>query len=175
MKRPTKKIVASKKRNLRGRSLMATKGTMKSRRYVKAGREIDSIRDELMELLDSMRDQDIVYIWNEYCRETGDDISEIYSMDDFDELCEGMSPSDIARSIFYGCGAFEEEEFNPNYKFVGFTGNGNFASFDYLSADTARYYPEDLVDYIIRNDEDFGESDIRDILDGDDDEDFDEE
>lgn len=171
MKRNARRITASKKRNLRGRSLMATKRTMKHRRYVKAGREIDSIEQKLLEMFDPKTmnsPEGAVYIWNEYCRAINDDISEIYPMHEFDDIASGQTPLGIAYSIYYG-------DFNPNNRFFGFSGAGNYVSFDYLFEDNARYYPEDLVDYIIRNDEDFGESDIRDILDGDDDEDFEEE
>lgn len=147
------------------RNIRATRA-IKSRRSIHASADYDSKYERVKAVLDDMSDEDKVYIWNEYCRNINDDISEIYPMDDFDDMAEGMSPSDIARSIFYGGG------FNPNDKFVGYTGYGNFVSFSYLDDDNARFYIDDLVDYIVDNDESFGDDDIREALDGDDEEDY---
>lgn len=165
-RKSTRPIVA--KRNLRNLRSVSASNRVRRGRKVMASMSEDQLRDELMSLIDDMSDTDAIYIWNEYCREINDDISEIYNMDDFDEIADGQSPSDIARSIFYG-------DFRPADKFFGFNGYGNYVSFDYLTDKNARYYPEDMVDYIIRNDEDFGDSDIRELLDSANDDDDDEE
>ena len=51
-------------------------------------------------------------------------------MDDFDELCEYMKPSDIAMRIFYG------GEFNPNDMYFRYDGYGNFESTNYPEYDS---------------------------------------
>lgn len=161
MKRNTKRFVkASRTARKVGRmsALKASKSIRTRKRRIMASMSEDQLRDELMSLIDDMDDRDVIYIWNEYCRNINDDISEIYDMDEFDEIADGQSPSDIARSIFYG-------DFRPNDKFFGFNGYGNYVSFNYLTDDNARYYPEDMVDYIIRNDDNLGDNDIREILD----------
>ena len=156
------------KRNLRNLRSVSASNRVRRGRKVMAAKDTDQLRDELLELINDMDDRDAIYIWNEYCREINDDISEIYSIDDFDEMNEGQSPLDIARSIFYG-------DFRPVDDFFGFNGYGNYVSFNSLSDKNARYYPEDLVDYIIDNDEAFGDDDIRELLDSANEDDEDEE
>ena len=146
------------KRTTRNLRAVAASKSVRRGRKVMASMDTDQLRDELMSLIDDMSDRDVIYIWNEYCRAINDDISEIYSMDEFDEIADGQSPSDIARSIFYG-------DFRPVDDFFGFNGYGNYVSFNRLSDENARYYPEDMVDYIIEHDEDFGDDEIREILD----------
>ena len=77
-----------------------------------------------------------------------------YSMDEFDEICDCFSPLEIANKIFYG------DEFCPAHDYFWFNGCGNLESSNF-----PEIYEEDIADYCIRNDEDFSDDSIREILD----------
>lgn len=110
-------------------------------------------QEQIKEYLKGLNDSELLSIYNEFANETYN--INIYLMDEFDEICENMDASDIARRCFYG-------KFNPNDEYFIFNGYANFESSDYLE-----YFIDfdELADYIIRNDEDFDDDDIREILD----------
>ena len=112
-------------------------------------------------LENDMSDSHLLFIYNEYLNKTNYYDDRIYDMNEFDEIMFGMSPSDIALKIFYG-------DFRPNDHYFKFDGCANFYSFDYLS-DKIDF--EEISDYIVDNDEDFDDIDIREILDEENDED----
>lgn len=116
-------------------------------------------KEQIKEYLENLDDSDLLSIYNEYVSETYDD--DVYTMDEFDEICDSMTASDIACRCFYG-------KFNPNDEYFIFNGYANLESSDYLE-DFIDF--DDLADYCIRNDEDFDDQEIRDILDADDTED----
>lgn len=116
-------------------------------------------QEQIKEYLESLSDGELLSIYNEYA--DADYSERIYLMDEFDEICDSMTASDIARRCFYG-------KFNPNDEYFIFNGYANLESSDYLE-DFIDF--DDLADYCIRNDEDFDNQDIRDILDAEDTED----
>lgn len=174
MRKHARKIVASKKRNLRGRSLMATKRTMKSRRYVRAAMDTDRIRDELTSLLENMRDYDFLEIWNEYCDRGYDEQGHIYFMNEFDEVYGDVeSAFDLIKEYQR---LFKRGYFNAEDTYFRFDGYGDTVSIDDIFiGKNSPVDMDELIDSIIDNDNDYGNNDIRDILDGDEDEDFEEE
>ena len=91
--------------------------------------------EAIKNIIEGMDEPDAVALHNEYCYETNDYDDEIIEMERFDEICEGMTPSDIARSIFYG-------DFNPNHDYFHFNGYGNFESTDFP---TDWIYPGDIA------------------------------
>lgn len=86
----------------------------------------------------------------------------IYSTDDFDELMNGETPSEIASRVAFG-------DYNPFHKWFWFNGYGNIVSGDYPDRADG-WFASDIAEYAVENDEDFGRSDIMDILDEDEDE-----
>lgn len=76
-----------------------------------------------------------------------------YSMDEFDEICFGLTSTEIALKIYYGFdadsyttygyGNKSYSEFNPHRKYVLYNGLGNFISSD------VKDYSVCLNDYII--------------------------
>lgn len=119
----------------------------------------------IIEALNNLNDSDLIAIHNEYCEACNNTDHYAYMMDDFDEIMCGVAPWEVARSIFFGGG------FNPMHKFFTFNGYGNLVSFNYpLIEDAARIYVDDIAKYITDNNEDFGNDDIRAILEGDSDE-----
>ena len=110
-------------------------------------------QEQIKGYLKGLNDSELLSIYNEFANETYN--NNIYLMVEFDEICENMTASDIARRCFYG-------KFNPNDNYFIFNGYENFDSSDYLE-DFIDF--DDLADYIVKNDEDFDNDDIREILD----------
>lgn len=87
----------------------------------------------------------------------------IYSTDDFDELMNGETPSEIASRVAFG-------DYNPCHMWFWFNGYGNIVSGDYPDRADG-WFTSDISEYAVENNEDFGIRDIREILDEDEDED----
>ena len=90
----------------------------------------------------------------------------IYSTDDFDELMSGETPSEIASRVAFG-------DYNPCHMWFWFNGYGNIVSSNYPDIADG-WFAYDISEYAVENDEDFGNSDIREILDENEEEDEDE-
>lgn len=58
---------------------------------------------------------------NNKIEDLNNEINEYYDMDSFDEICEGMSASEVARKCFYG-------DFRPCDDYFKFNGYENFES-----------------------------------------------
>ena len=95
--------------------------------------------EAIKNIIEDMDESDAVELHNEYCYETNDYDDEIIEMERFDEICEGMTPSDIASSIFYG-------DFNPNHEYFHYDGYGNFESTNYP---TDWIYPGDIAREVV--------------------------
>lgn len=102
-----------------------------------------------------MGESDAVALHNEYCYENNNYDDEIIEMERFDEICEGMTPSDIARSIFYG-------DFNPNHDYFHFNGYGNFESTSYP---TDWIYPGDIAREVVDRECSFENNEIQEEID----------
>ena len=111
--------------------------------------------EAIKNIIEDMDDSDAVALNNAYCHETNDYDDEIIEMERFDEICEGMTPSDIARSIFYG-------DFNPNHEYFHFNGYGNFESTNYP---TDWIYPGDIAREIVDREESFRNDEIQEEID----------
>ena len=109
----------------------------------------------IKDLLENMSESQLYTIANEYFDKAEYYDDRIYDMEEFDEMMDDMLPSDIATKIFYG-------DFRPNDNYFKFDGYANLESFDYISDEVDL---EEIADYIVDNDEDFDDSDIREILD----------
>ena len=111
--------------------------------------------EAIKNIIEDMDEPDAVALHNEYCYETNNYDDEIIEMERFDEICEGMTPSDIARSIFYG-------DFNPNHEYFHFNGYGNFESTNYP---TDWIYPGDIAREIVDREESFRNDEIQEEID----------
>ena len=111
--------------------------------------------EAIKNIIACMGESDAVALHNEYCYETNNYDDEIIEMERFDEICEGMTPSDIARSIFYG-------DFNPNHEYFHFNGYGNFESTNYP---TDWIYPGDIAREIVDREESFRNDEIQEEID----------
>lgn len=110
--------------------------------------------EALMELLRSMSSDELYDIhtkWTDYAKCSLED--QFFSMDDFDDIMSGKTPTEIARYITMG-------SFYPEHCYFKFDGHA-LTSFVYLKYEL-NY--DVLVRYIIDNDEDFGDGKIREAL-----------
>lgn len=117
---------------------------------------------EVREYLDSLSDGEKVDIWNEYAEAANYPDNHIYSMDVFDEIFSDTKPWEIARACFYS------RRFNPSDSWFWFNGYGNVESADYISDHDDRnpIYLDEVAEYIVSNDDELFNDDIRAILDG---------
>lgn len=113
--------------------------------------KVEAIRS----IIDNMSDSDAVALHNEYCYETNDYDDEIIEMERFDEICDGMTPSEIARSIVYG-------DFNPNHDYFHFNGYGNFES---TNDPTDWIYPGDIAREVVDREKSFENDEIQEEID----------
>ena len=111
--------------------------------------------EAIKNIIEDMDESDAVALHNEYCYETNDYDDEIIEMERFDEICEGMTPSDIARSISYG-------DFNPNHDYFHFNGNGNFES---TGCPTDWIYPGDIAREVVDRECSFENDEIQEEID----------
>ena len=111
--------------------------------------------EAIKNIIEDMDDSDAVALHNEWCYETNDYDDEIIEMERFDEICEGMTPSDIARSIFYG-------DFNPNHYYFHYNGYGNFES---TSDPTDWIYPGDIAREVVDRECSFENDEIQEEID----------
>lgn len=113
-------------------------------------------RERLIDLLQEMNYSELVLLHNDYCAAIDDFDNQIYVIEQFDEIFEGVAPFDISLRIFYG-------DFNPNYEYFKFNGYGNIKSICKWEID--RFIESvDIVDYIIEKNFDFDNNDILYIL-----------
>ena len=119
--------------------------------------------EAIKNIIEGMDECDAVALHNEYCYETNNYDDEIIEMERFDETCERMTPSEIARSIFYG-------DFNPNHDYFHFNGYGNFES---TGSPTDWIYPGDIAREVVDRECAFENDEIQEEIDsweGDEDE-----
>lgn len=111
--------------------------------------------EKIKEVLENMSDYDLFSIWNEYARENcyDDEIFEL-NEDTFNEICSGMTASDIAMKIQYG-------NFNFGDDYFVFNGYANFDS----GSLSDFVYIDDLARYIEDNEETFDNDELEEIFD----------
>lgn len=104
--------------------------------------------DYIEERLKELNSEDLIAIHNDYCSANNYTDDEIFSMCEFDEICEGMTPTDIAQRIYYG-------DFNITDNYFVFNGYANFESFDYADDEKSPICISDIARYMDENDEDY--------------------
>lgn len=132
-----------------------------------------TIKEKLAEYIGDMPGNKAISLHNEYCEHDHKYDDHIYDMDEFDEVIGERLPSDVAFMCYYG-------DFCPANSHFWYNGYGNLVSSDYPTTDDdSPFYVYDIVKYIVDNDDDLGNEEIREILDNaensDDDDDDDEE
>lgn len=128
---------------------------IKNEKENKTMKNYDEKVEAIKNIIEDMDDSDAVALHNEYCYETNDYDDEIIEMERFDEICEGMKPSEIARSIVYG-------DFNPSHDYFHFNGYGNFESTD---CPTDWIYPGDIAREVVDRECAFENDEIQEEID----------
>ena len=111
--------------------------------------------EAIKNIIEGMDESDAVALHNEWCYETNNYDDEIIDMERFDEICEGMTPINIANHIFYG-------DFNPNHEYFHYDGYGNFESTNYP---TDWIYPGDIARKVVDREESFRNDEIQEEID----------
>lgn len=112
--------------------------------------------EKIMDLLREECPEEIMWFHNTYCERNHYD-NYIYSMRDVEEMLEGCSLRRVLRKVAH-------KDFNIRDRFFQITATSlRFVSFDDIN-DGDQVYFDDIVQYIIDNDDDLGDVCIRDIL-----------
>lgn len=129
------------------------------------------LKERLIEAFKEMNDDEVISVWNEYCREVNNFDDEIMDAYELEEWANNSGDTMNILNRFY-FGSDEEREgtsANPNRDYFTFNGYGNIISFDYIyNQFTDEFYyidADELAEYIAENEEAFYNDDIQDILD----------
>jgi hypothetical protein len=116
-------------------------------------------RERIQEVLCDMSETELIFdVYDEYCNKNGYHDDRIDYMCDIDDFLGGCSFTEAFKQI-------DKENFDLSDDYIMYTIYG-YKSLDSDEAiDEALDNASDIVNYIIENDEDFGNLDIRDILD----------
>lgn len=117
------------------------------------------MEERIKEIIEEMSTDDKIALWNRYCNEDSRADDFIYSIEYFDEIMSGREPLDIARTCYFG-------DFDPTHKYFWFNGYANLESDDWIDGEKSPFYINELADYIIENEEDFGNDEIAEVLEG---------
>lgn len=116
--------------------------------------------DVIVKILeDNWSAEDLIRVWNDYCSEHCCCDDEIFYMDSFNELMDGLTPLEIVERVQYG-------DFRPDDDYFAYNGYGNIVSFcdvyDFGSFNY-QYVAEHLVD---NGDSEYTEVDNEALLEG---------
>ena len=110
--------------------------------------------EKIMDLLKEEGPGTLMWINNTYCEKNRYD-NYIYSMNSIEEMLEGCSLKRVLRKVAH-------KDFNIRDRFFQITAT-RFVSFDDIEDGNQMYF-DDIVQYIIDNDDDLGDACIREIL-----------
>lgn len=116
------------------------------------------MKERIMEFIGLMNEAELLSTWNEYVVATQRSDDYIYYMEEFNDICNNMKPSEIVTCVQYG-------NFSYGHDYFWFNGYGNFVSGWNVDSENSPVSIEEMADYIIENDEDFGNYGLRDLLD----------
>ena len=123
----------------------------------------EELRGELINLLaeDELGESDLLAVYNTYCEEINDYDRTIYYNDEeeLEMVFNGQSPYYVLCRAYYG-------EYKLSDYFFKFDGYGNLYSFNRLSDVIDA---EEIADWILENDTDLDNNEIRELLDNADD------
>lgn len=117
--------------------------------------------DALMATIEAMQDYEVIDLHNQMCE--GNNYMDDYIYDnDIDELlCGKNKPSEVVNEL--------HEDYNINDNYAVFTIYG-LNSFSYLGDENSPIDYDEIVNYILDNDDDCGYSEIAEILEEEEDE-----
>lgn len=113
----------------------------------------EELKERIEDILESFDEDDLINAWNTFCKAYA--YEEIIELNNPDELFMGDTPSDILRNI--------DKEYSINDTYA-YSHVGTWYSFDSTIENICPIEISDLADYIIRECDDLGNSDIEDIF-----------
>ena len=118
-------------------------------------------REKLIDYINSMGVEEKIALHNTYCDAANCMDDCIYTMDDMEEILDGVDKWELARMVQFG-------DFDCTKEFWGFNGYGNLDSYN---AWELPVYVEDIADYILLREDSLGDDEIQYILDEEEEED----
>lgn len=113
-------------------------------------------RERLIDYINGMSVEEKIALHNTYCDAANCMDDCIYTMDDMEEILDGVDKWELVRMAQFG-------DFDCMKDFWGFNGYGNLVSYN---AWELPIYASDIADYILSNDDSLGDDEIQNILDG---------
>ena len=115
-------------------------------------------REKLIDYINGMGVEEKLALHNTYCDAANCMDDCIYSMDEMEEILDGVDKWELVRMIRFG-------DFDFMKEFWGFNGYGNLDSYDALELPI---YAEDIADYNLSEEDSLGNDEIQEILDDED-------
>ena len=115
-------------------------------------------RKKLVDYINSMGIEEKIALHNAYCDAANCVDDCIYSMDEMEEILDGVDTWKLVDMMRYGNFDFQDD-------FWGFNGYGNLDSYDALELPILA---SDIADYILSEEDSLGNDEIQEILDGED-------
>ena len=115
----------------------------------------EELNSRVREVLENMTDSELIEAWNTRC-ENDNYMDDYIEFNNLDELLMDCTPTEVWKRI-------DHDEYNINDTYAVDTPYG-YKSFDSADDDNSPIYLDDLVNYIIRECDDLGNSDIEDIF-----------
>ena len=115
-------------------------------------------RKKLVDYINGMGIEEKIALHNSYCDAANCMDDCIYTMDEMEEILDGVDKWELARMVQFG-------DFDCTNDFWGFNGYGNLVSYN---AWELPVYAEDIADYILSEEDSLGNDEIKEILDGED-------
>lgn len=108
-------------------------------------------REKLIEYINDLSVEEKIELHNAYCDAANCMDDCIYSMDDMEEVLDGVDKWELVRMIRFG-------DFDFTKDFWGFNGYGNLDSYN---AWELPIYAEDIADYILSEEDSLGNDEIQ--------------
>ena len=115
-------------------------------------------REKLIDYINSMGIDEKIALHNTYCDAANCMDDCIYTMDEMEEILDGVDKWKLVDMMRYGNFDFQND-------FWGFNGYGNLVSYN---AWELPIYAEDIADYILSEEDSLGNDEIQEILDEED-------
>ena len=111
-------------------------------------------REKLVDYINGMGIEEKISLHNTYCDAANCMDDCIYTMDEMEEILDGVDKWELIRMIRFG-------DFDFMKEFWGFNGYGNLVSYN---AWELPVYAEDIADYVLRKEDSLGDDEIQYIL-----------
>ena len=112
-------------------------------------------RQKIVDYINEMGVEEKIALHNAYCDAANCMDDCIYSMDEMEEILDGVDKWELVRMVQFG-------DFDCTKDFWGFNGYGNLVSYN---AWELPVYAEDIADYVLLKEDSLGDDEIQYILD----------